>query len=522
MPNENTKKYLSMNRRTFLGIGAIASVGAVSGLAGCSPSASSSAANATEPATQANAADFEAKPAAIEESSISETLAYDIVIIGGSSTGLTAAAAAAEEGASVACLEKLDSSMGAGTIYGFINLETDEGTVPIDVVQHAQTLIEASQGMGSPRLIHAFTRSCGEIGTWLLGVARSTGSKFTATPEGTVILEDTEDGTTPYTILSSYGQQHGAHYHFNTAAVQLEQDDTGTITGVLAQNEQGDYVRYNANKGVILATGGYNGNSEMVKRYIPWVEYSALTEFSPLTPMGGNDGDGLKMALWAGAKIGETPHTPMIHFNTGAKPTEGQLFVNARGERFAHEGTSNEVLIEILMRQPGKTGFRVWDNKQQEASLADEETDPYNGLGPQFVSVAEYQGYSTLEDAASALGMDPSVLQSSVDRWNELVTTGIDEDFGADLSNAFTIEDAPFYIEEGPGCSLAMIGGPMISEKMEVLNDDYKAIPHLYAAGNCTCGMYGPNYPMNVHTGLARSFSVVSGYLASKHALGVR
>ena len=127
--------------------------------------------------------------------------------------------------------------------------------------------------------------------------------------------------------------------------------------------------------------------------------------------------------------------------------------------------------------------------------------------------------FDTLDELAASIDMDPAVLASTVERFNELVAAGKDEDFNSDFTLAVSIDTPPFKAVEAPPCALAMMGGPQINEAMAVLDEDYAPIPGLYAAGNCAGGFYGPNYPMQVQSGLARAFCTVSGYLAAKNAL---
>lgn len=515
MSEENKQDKLVINRRNFLKIGAVGTASAAVGLSGCAPQQSTKEAGevSNEVDSSGKSYSFEKKPAPIEAGSISEASDYEVVVVGGSNTGLAAAVSAAEEGAKVVCLEKLPSSMGAGSVYGFLNVEGEK----VDVSSYADRIFKASQGMGDPRVIREFVNNSEVVGRWLLDIAESAHIEAMFVPmAGGHIIGDGE--TDAFKMLIDRGESLGAEFRFNAAAIQLVQEEGGRVVGVVAEDENGEYVQFNASKGVILATGGYNGDEEMIEKYIPWVDNSKLVEFSPITQQGGNDGDGLKMALWAGAQIGEAPHTPMIHFNTGRPPTEGRLFVNLNGERFANEGTSMEVLAQVQMRTAGRTGYSVWDNKLQQVELETEAALAENPMpGPRFPSVSEYEPFDTLEEAAASLGIDAEGLKDTVKRWNELVALGEDADFGADLSMALTIEDAPFYIGEGPGCSLAMMGGAIINEKMQVLNEEHKAIPGLYAGGNCVCGIYGPNYPMDIQSGLARAFTSVSGYLAGKN-----
>lgn len=535
----------TISRRAFLGMGTVGAAAIGAGLVGCTPS-SKTASSEGETGLSDTGHSFLTAPDPIPESDITATETYDVVVVGGSSAGLAAAASAAEEGARVLCLEKTPTPAGAGTYYGFINTEllSRNGVTAVDEQAYEKSLIEAALGATNPKLIHAYVSNSAKVGDWLEDVTRQTGNelKFSADmgSENTAYFDDNTPGSSAYDVLTTYGTSKGATYVYETEAVQLEKDDTGRITAVIAKTPDG-YMRYAAEKGVVLATGGYNGDPEMIEAYIPWVDQDVLAQMSPIADTG-NTGDGLKMAAWAGAHIVEGPHCPMIHFIQGAIPMAGSLFVNAAGERFMDEGTSMEVAAQILMRQPGHRMWQISDAKpsgmalvmamaaNQSAADGTNAMATDNGGAPAEGDMAE-QGpmanmaaddtptFDTLDELAASIDVDPAILAATVDRFNELVAAGKDEDFNSDFTLAVSIDTPPFKAVETPPCALAMMGGPQINEAMAVLDEDYVPIPGLYAAGNCAGGFYGPNYPMQVQSGLARAFCTVSGYLAAKNAL---
>jgi|GEM_PF-5865634 len=479
----------------------------------------------------------------------------------------------------------------------------------VDEGAYADKLIEASLGACDPTLAHTYAHHAGTVGDWLADIATSTGNQalFSTSigSENTTYFDDAASGSSIYGALTTYGTSKGATYAYSTEVVRLERDDGGRATGVIAKGADGSYTRYQASKGVVLATGAYNGDQDMVRKYIPWLDLDTTDEYSPLAN-NGNTGDGLKMALWTGARIGSVPHCPMVHFIKGAMPMAGSLFVNGAGRRFMDEGTSMEVIAQTVMRQPGHAMYQVGDAKPSGMALlmmsmgassgadasaagtssamgasgaagasgatgaaasgmagasgaaasgagaagASGATGASGSAGAGSASSAATAGtsgaagasgsssgsgngaadpsanlggsgetYNSLDELAAAYDMDAAVLKQTVERWNELVTKGVDEDFGSNFKIAQTIDTPPYSITASPGCRLAMIGGPQVDANLAVLDDDYKPIPGLYAAGNCTCGFYGPNYPMQVQDGIARAFSTVSGYLAAKNAI---
>jgi fumarate reductase flavoprotein subunit len=548
---EASNSHMSMSRRSFVAAaGAVAGVAAAAtgamaasgrALAAESGSASASASASTdESASAAQASSYE----------VSDTYDFDVVVVGGSAAGLAATASAAEEGASVVCIEKLGSAMGAGTYYGFINTELlqENGVETVDEDEYAKKIFEASEGQATPALIRTFVRHSAVVGDWMDNLAVATGNQalFSSSmgSENTAYYDDEASGSSAFGALTSYGEQNGATYVYSTEVVSLEAED-GRVTGVIAHDLGTDtYARYNAANGVVLATGGYTANTDLIATYIPWVDTDKVLVFNPIglsaePTENGNMGDGLTMAQAVGALVPAAPHTPMIHYISGAMPVAGSLSVNGQGKRFIDEGASMEVAAQTVMRQPGHTWFQIADAKpsgmallmQQMAAGSGTESseaapsgegDASAQAGPMAsLPSSDAPTYDTLEELAEANGFDPEVLQATVDRWNELVAQGVDEDFGSDFTLAVSIDTAPFTCTESPNCLLAAIGGAQIDENMQVLDTSYEPIPGLYAAGNCTCGFYGPNYPMQVQAGIARAFCTVSGYLASKNALGV-
>ncbi len=518
------KEVCNVTRRSFVGAAGLAAAGVA-----CS--------GAIESALADEAATL------VAESDIAQTVECDVVIAGAGAAGLAALAAAAEEGAKVVCLEKLSSSMGVGTYYGFINTELTRanGVPDTDETAFEHDIIEACLGATNPALVHNFVKHSAQVGDWMASVAEQTGNSAMFSTAGgsvnTAYFDDSETGSSAYGALSSYAEGFGGQVIYNANVVQLDTDETGRVTGVVAKDsETGEYTRYQAANGVILACGGFTGNADLIAQYVPWVDLDKLTEFNPIAinpdpEQCGNWGDAFTLAEQVGGRIAPAPHCPMIHFIGGAMPSAGNLFVNGAGKRFANEGSSNEVMAQIVMRQPGHTTFKIADSKPSGMALMMQQSDSAEGEGDDssssghgpmaMMGSGDAPTYDTLEELAEANGFDPEVIAATVARWNELVESGVDEDFGSDLSSAVTVDTPPYTCTEGPGCNLAMMGGPQVDENLQVVDADYNPIAGLYAIGNCAGGFFGPNYPMQVHDGMARAFCAVGGYLAAKHALGV-
>jgi fumarate reductase flavoprotein subunit len=236
-------------------------------------------------------------------------------------------------------------------------------------------------------------------------------------------------------------------------------------------------------------------------------------------------GDGLKMGIWAGAAVEESPHCAMLHFNsTNEKPVihyrpvgmmnrGAFLYVNKLGERIIDESLSDEFIANIVLRQPGKSFFQVFDAKWVvDQNRADVEKSVATGAVLQA---------DTIEELAPKFGADGAVFRATVERYNELVKLGQDLDFGK-KSNYMTIpvEEPPFYVCESPPDLLCVMGGFKRDADGQVLDNDMEVIPGLYAAGNITGSFWGDTYPMGFLGGISRSHALVFGRLAGLHAAG--
>ena len=451
---------------------------------------------------------FEIYPGDIAEEDIARTVETDVVVIGAGISGLCATAAAAEEGADVVCLEKYSLSAGSGMYFGFVNSEKmlAIGARQYDVDAFLKELAVFAQYANDLELTGAVVRQSAGVCDWLMGIAEQSGTEANYEPgQDCVYFGQNGQETAVYEMLTAYAQGLGASFEYDTEVVRIERDADGRATGVVALSAEGGYARYAASKGIVLCTGHYGGNDEMLAKYIPWAVGDMLQKCP--TASVTNTGDGLKMALWAGARIGAAPHCAMIHFIDGATPLTGILYVNAFGRRFCPSGMSMEFIAQQFMRQPGNVVYQVWDSTyERPASVY------------QFGDDVEVYEADTLDELAAKIGVDAEGLVATAARWNELVESGVDSDCFDDLSEARTVLTGPFHAEICPVGKMAMMGGPLIDAQMRVVDGDYRPIEGFYAAGTCTSGFWGLNYPTEVKNGICRSFCATSGYLAGKNA----
>ncbi|WP_295238390.1 FAD-dependent oxidoreductase [Veillonella sp.] len=241
---------------------------------------------------------FFAKPEPITD--IKDVKEYDIVVIGAGSPGIPCAFKAAELGAKVAIVQKLKSAMAGGNFGAGLVLEKSD---PYDV-QRLVTLLEASSDHRAKRgLLEMWAHHSGEAVRWTIELAKEAGAqvKDLGTPVHAALLKrhglqleftTCVFGPKPYNTgqgmkaICSLAQAKGIDIYYGTPAEQLVQGETGRITGVIAKSPDG-YIQLNAKKGVVVATGDYANNDEMMHYYLPDMDNLGRKRF-------GYDGDGIR------------------------------------------------------------------------------------------------------------------------------------------------------------------------------------------------------------------------------------
>lgn len=482
---------------------------------------------------------WEVKPAPIDDSELSETIDTEICIVGFGSAGATSAMAAAQSGAKVVVLQKMDSIVTNGWCVGAFNSKMflDAGKT-YDLAQIYKDFAELSNGRDNPKVVKTYLSRSGEVVDYVIR----------QTPEFTPVMLGSghtygwfinNDMSTRYeqfrlllNAIADKAVKAGAQILYDTPAVQLVQDETGRVTGVIGNGPDG-YVKVNASKGVIMCTGDTSDDQEWLEAYCP-----ILVGVQGLHGAPCNTGDGHKMALWAGADMDQAPHTIQMHFDPtwmpeGNAPYSGipWLRVNINGERFGNENLGYQSHVTQARMQPEMTAFQIidknWDKhapngdyphpNSHSRSTSDPAGDWQSALDRGAIVQAD-----TLEELADLCGINKENFLATVRRYNELVDKGVDEDFGVDgtFISYNGIKEAPFFaIKRMPGIN-ATCGGLTINEKMEVLNKEGKPLGGLYAAGNASGSFYGNDYPLFI-TGSSHGRAWTFGVLAARSALGM-
>jgi fumarate reductase flavoprotein subunit len=269
---------------------------------------------------------------------------------------------------------------------------------------------------------------------------------------------------------------------YNTTATELISSD-GTVTGVKAESNDTNYT-INA-KAVILATGGFGNNEDMIVKYRKDLKGTVTTSAPGIT------GDGIVMAEDVGAGLVDIEQIqlhPTVEQKTSMLITEsvrgdGAILVNQDGKRFTDELLTRDVVSAAELEQPGSYAYIIFDQRLREGLKA---TEKYISTG---ITV---QGDS-IEDPAEKIDVDPKTLAETLNNWNKYVADKNDPDFGRTTGMEKDLSQAPYYaIKIAPGIHHTM-GGVHINTSAEVIDTDDQVIPGLFAAGEVVGGVHGGN-----------------------------
>lgn len=540
---------MKLDRRSFIkGSVALGGVAALTGLVGCtSPAQSSSAQNADTRTEVAH--NYKAKPEPIGDDQISETLEADVVVIGAGNAGAVATATAAEEGASVILLQKLESVYSHGFVFTAIgsNMQKEMGYDVNGWEIVGDMARETGCNLAKWEVLGNWVKYSGNLADWIV-------ERFGDTKYGPFIIEEpiapSEHWNRSYqTTFIPVGEMIGTgtmmtlatelvndavesgnvEVRYNTPAMQLRQDENGKVTGVVARNDAGDYILCNAKKGVILAAGGYECNPEMRAEYLQQADglESAYTRPDATT------GDGILMGMWAGGQIQRQPHCSNIHydpslrFHTLQGTTIPFLRVNTEGNRFSNEDVSYDEVWAQDVRQPDQMHFQVFDDNYLEdlpnMGTGMTQYGDWTTIVPEGVENGWIHTADTIEDLANKMGVPVNAFTATVARYNELAAGSYDyePDFGKLGYKMKKIEKPPFYAVPRHASVLTTLSGLEVNADMQVLDEDRKPIEGLYAAGNCSGNFFGGVYQKMTTPGMSVGRAFLTGRVAAWRACGI-
>ena len=284
-------------------------------------------------------------------------------------------------------------------------------------------------------------------------------------------------------LMEKACQDRGVEFILNTTADTILTDANGQAVGVSGTDKDGNTVTVNA-KAVVLATGGFGANLDMVASYKPELK-GFMTTNAP-----GIQGQGIAMATAIGAATVDMDQIqihPTVEANTSALITEGlrgdgAILVNANGERFTDEVSTRDKVSAAEIAQPGSFSWLIVDQAMADAS---------NVIQGYITKGYTKQG-ATYEELAKEIEVDPATFAATMEKWNGCVEAKTDADFGR-TSFANPLNTAPYYAVKVTAGVHHTMGGLKINPAAEVLTEDGSAIAGLFAAGEVTGGVHGAN-----------------------------
>ena len=502
--------------------------------------------------------DWLGKEPDIDEAAITETVDTDILIVGAGNGGMFAAAYAAANGLNFRIIEQNGNVQDTRHWYGAIDSAAAKaaGEEPFDRAKLLSEISRYASGKCDQRVVktwinesaamHDFMRSIledkygwvcdftsGSEAAWPAENAEHNTDYLYPVQEHNYMASERESGLARNELLLQYIQELGYDVDFKTSLAKLEKNSDGRITGIIAQSTEDDhFIRYNANKGVLLACGGFPGNPYMMEQLDPLgTSVTTACSYSP-----SDKGYGIRAAMWAGANL-DKEAAPMLfdrgivapgvdggyvdsdtafggkafpgtirQYNPGTQPF---LKVNRNGERFANESSPYNDIVYAAAHQPGRVYAQICDANILEdakrfhtigcsAQTRNGGEKYIQGKMDEAIEAGALFKCDTLDELADKMGFTGAAKDTflaTVERYNELYDKQNDEDFGKPAYRLSAIRTAPFY-----GCWLGASlltteQGIAINEKGQALDNDNKPMPGLYITGDMSGSFFANNYP---------------------------
>ncbi|MCR2034447.1 FAD-dependent oxidoreductase [Adlercreutzia mucosicola] len=555
---------MELSRRNFLkSAGAVGAVGALGGiLGGCAPTSSSAKdgdVGLAETSDTALTADtvhegqwsFEIAPDPITD--FAETISTEVVVVGSGISGLCCAVSAAESGCEVIVvsagtmpISRGGSNQAIGTKY---QKEMGVDYTPKDALEHVKIEQLAGYYCMDKMKWSRWLRHSGESMDWMIDHMTNKGLKVNleppyADPDGTLaappsvhnfwndenplgVFQGAPLCAAAYAdiLVNDLGQQ----IYYKNRGVQLVRDDdnTGRVSAVICQREDGSYAKYEASKAVVLATGDFSKDRDMMAKYAPYayekfkdvltfgeenLNFDAGMDYSGLMP-----GDGQKMGLWIGAAWQRVYPNPCAINGGTAGPTHAVIDnfwginLNLNGKRFQNENTNFAFGAMSKLNQPEATAFGIWDvayaRTQEEwetLGCSYGNVTPAKPLTPEEliasweanVESGSYFKADTLEELLDQLGgIDKKEALASIERYNAYAAQGYDEEYQVNPSLLFPISTPPFYGTKSVGSTfLCVMGGLRTNEDLQICEEDDTPIEGLYCVGTMIGDFFAGTY----------------------------
>ena len=527
--------------------------------------------------------DWLGKEPDIDETAITETVDTDILIVGAGNGGMFAAAYAAANGLNFRVIEQNANVQDTRHWYGAVDSAAakEAGEPATDKAKLLSEISRYASGKCDQRVVktwinesaamHDFMRSIledkygwvcdftsGSEAAWPAENAEHNTDYLYPVQEHNYMASERESGLARNELLLQYIQELGYDVDFKTSLAKLEKNSDGRITGIIAQSTEDDhFIRYNANKGVLLACGGFPGNPYMMEQLDPLgTSVTTACSYSP-----ADKGYGIRAAVWAGANL-DKEAAPMLfdrgivapgvdagyvdsdsafggkafpgkirQYNPGTQPF---LKVNRNGERFANESCPYNDIVYAAAHQPGRVYAQICDANILEdakrfhtigcsAQTRNGGEKYIQGKMDEAIEAGALFKCDTLDELADKMGFTGAAKDTflaTVERYNELYDKQNDEDFGKPAYRLSAIRTAPFY-----GCWLGASlltteQGIAINEKGQALDTNNQPMEGLYITGDMSGSFFANNYPC-LMAGVAMGRTLTYAMKAIKQMAGL-
>ena len=527
--------------------------------------------------------DWLGKEPDIDEAAITETVDTDILIVGAGNGGMFAAAYAAANGLNFRVIEQNANVQDTRHWYGAVDSAAakEAGEPATDKAKLLSEISRYASGKCDQRVVktwinesaamHDFMRSIledkygwvcdftsGSEAAWPAENAEHNTDYLYPVQEHNYMASERESGLARNELLLQYIQELGYDVDFKTSLAKLEKNSDGRITGIIAQSTEDDhFIRYNANKGVLLACGGFPGNPYMMEQLDPLgTSVTTACSYSP-----ADKGYGIRAAVWAGANL-DKEAAPMLfdrgivapgvdagyvdsdsafggkafpgkirQYNPGTQPF---LKVNRNGERFANESCPYNDIVYAAAHQPGRVYAQICDANILEdakrfhtigcsAQTRAGGEKYFQGKMDEAIEAGALFKCDTLDELADKMGFTGAAKDTflaTVERYNELYDKQNDEDFGKPAYRLSAIRTAPFY-----GCWLGASlltteQGIAINEKGQALDTNNQPMEGLYITGDMSGSFFANNYPC-LMAGVAMGRTLTFAMKAVKQMAGL-
>ena len=528
--------------------------------------------------------DWLGKEPDIDEAAITETVDTDILIVGAGNGGMFAAAYAAANGLNFRVIEQNANVQDTRHWYGAVDSAAakEAGEPATDKAKLLSEISRYASGKCDQRVVktwinesaamHDFMRSIledkygwvcdftsGSEAAWPAENAEHNTDYLYPVQEHNYMASESASGTPRNELLLQYIQELGYDVDFKTSLAKLEKNSEGRITGIIAQSTEDDhFIRYNANKGVLLACGGFPGNPYMMEQLDPLgTSVTTACSYSP-----ADKGYGIRAAVWAGANL-DKEAAPMLfdrgivapgvdagyvdsdsafggkafpgkirQYNPGTQPF---LKVNRNGERFANESCPYNDIVYAAAHQPGRVYAQICDANILEdakrfhtigcsAQTRNGGEKYIQGKMDEAIEAGALFKCDTLDELADKMGFTGAAKDTflaTVERYNELYDKQNDEDFGKPAYRLSAIRTAPFY-----GCWLGASlltteQGIAINEKGQALDTNNQPMEGLYITGDMSGSFFANNYPC-LMAGVAMGRTLTFAMKAIKQMAGLK